>query len=206
MSAEADADGGLTRGAAEMHWAEMPATGPAARVLSLCLDDNLALLRQGARFLEGLGVGDYDRKEERCFASSMGGHYRHVLEHYEAFLAGWSGGRIDYEARPRDLAVETDLRVAQERTTRLAHRLASLRPETLPDSLLVRSESAGAQAAEVWAPSSPLRELEFLLSHSVHHYALVAVIARLQDRPVEADFGMAPSTLRHRQRLVACAR
>lgn len=44
------------------------------------------------------------------------------------------------------------------------------------------------------------------LSHAVHHYALIAVIGRRRDRPVDEDFGVAPSTLKHRRRAgAACA-
>ncbi len=31
-----------------------------------------------------------------------------------------------------------------------------------------------------WTPTSFVRELELLLSHTVHHYALVAVMCRLE--------------------------
>jgi len=48
------------------------------------------------------------------------------------------------------------------------------------------------------ASTSIKRELAFLLSHTIHHYAIVAIICRLQGLSVEDDFGIAPSTLRHR--------
>ena len=47
----------------------------------------------------------------------------------------------------------------------------------------------------VWSRSSLLRELQFALSHTVHHYAIIA--RQLRERGAEpgADFGVAPSTL-----------
>ena len=55
--------------------------------------------------------------------------------------------------------------------------------------------------------TSLARELEFLVSHTVHHYALVAVLAHAHGVIMPADFGMAPSTLKYRQTLsAACAR
>ncbi len=45
--------------------------------------------------------------------------------------------------------------------------------------------------------SSLRRELHFLLSHTVHHYALIAMILARHGVEVEPDFGVAPSTLRH---------
>ncbi len=47
------------------------------------------------------------------------------------------------------------------------------------------------------ATSSITRELDFLLSHTIHHYAIIAVLCRLQNVEVEPDFGVAPSTLRY---------
>ena len=54
--------------------------------------------------------------------------------------------------------------------------------------------------------TSVLRELEFLLSHTIHHYALVAVMARLQGHEPLATFGIAPSTLKYQHAQALCAR
>jgi len=44
------------------------------------------------------------------------------------------------------------------------------------------------------------------LSHTIQHYALVAVMARLQGCGPEASFGIAPSTLKYQQAQAVCAR
>jgi hypothetical protein len=54
--------------------------------------------------------------------------------------------------------------------------------------------------------STVARELQFLLSHTVHHYALIALILRLQGFEPGEEFGVAPSTLAHWRREVVCAR
>jgi hypothetical protein len=57
-----------------------------------------------------------------------------------------------------------------------------------------------------WTHSSARRELQFLLSHTVHHYALIAMICRQYGVGVEEDFGVAPSTLKYRRQMAqACA-
>jgi uncharacterized damage-inducible protein DinB len=48
------------------------------------------------------------------------------------------------------------------------------------------------------------RELVFVLSHTVHHNALIAVMARTLGVSVPDRFGYAPSTLAHLER-PACA-
>ncbi|MFT5050292.1 MAG: hypothetical protein ACI8QZ_001693 [Chlamydiales bacterium] len=44
------------------------------------------------------------------------------------------------------------------------------------------------------------------MSHTVHHFALIAVILRLDGRSVRARFGVTPSTLRHREATRECVR
>jgi hypothetical protein len=58
-------------------------------------------------------------------------------------------------------------------------------------SLAVKQDSV------VWSYSSIGRELQFLLSHTIHHYALIALALRLQGYEPSAEFGVAPSTLQY---------
>ena len=46
--------------------------------------------------------------------------------------------------------------------------------------------------------SSIGRELGFLLSHTIHHCALIAVMMRLRGLATPPGFGVAPATMRHR--------
>jgi len=45
--------------------------------------------------------------------------------------------------------------------------------------------------------SSVSRELQVLSSHTIHHFALIAMTLRLHGVEMDPDFGMAPSTLRY---------
>ena len=49
--------------------------------------------------------------------------------------------------------------------------------------------------ADVWLVSSIGRELQALSSHTIHHFALIAITLRLHGVEVSPDFGMSPSTL-----------
>jgi hypothetical protein len=71
--------------------------------------------------------------------------------------------------------------------------LRSLRPDLSATVLQARQDSPH------WAVTSLERELQFLLSHTVHHFALVALLLRAQGFEVSADFGVAPSTLAYWQ-------
>ena len=165
----------------------------ALRPTELAARDNIAALQQGRALLKGLPPEIYRRRAAECFNSSIGGHMRHVLDHYSSLLEGLGSGQVDYEARTRDARIEADPAFAIDILDGLCGHMEGLSQNA---QLAVRSECCGEQAP-VWAETSLLRELEFSLSHTVHHYALIAVMAGLAGMPVPGNFGMAPSTLRH---------
>jgi hypothetical protein len=110
-------------------------------------------------------------------------------------------GEIDYEDRPRDPLIEGNPRYAAGVMEEISDRLIAL-GATLPNhSLQLCAETTEG----VMTGTSVLRELEFLLSHTIHHYALVAVMARLQGCEPEATFGVAPSTIKFQQSQAVCA-
>lgn len=170
--------------------------------LQQLLRDNIALLDQALDLLAGMQDADYDRSPEGLDPHRVGGHLRHCLEFYECFLDGYEAGFVDYDSRRRDLRVEHEKDSAILRTMQTIDRLASARLCAAP-ALLVRVEgAAGSQPVE----SSVARELGFLLSHTIHHFALIAVTMQALGLRVEPGFGVSSSTLRHRAEAAACAR
>jgi hypothetical protein len=136
----------------------------------------------------------YVRRVAAVFDTSIGAHVRHNVDHYLSFLDGVAAGRIDYHTRARDSGIESELAQGLWSLQEVARRLQGL--PSFSQLLLVRAE--GPPGQDVWQVSSAARELEFLLSHTVHHHALIAVICRNMGIPVEDGFGIAPSTLRYR--------
>ena len=160
------------------------------------LDGNLLLLRQGIELLERLSDSDY--RDAAVDRSSVGAQYRHILDHYRCLLDGAPEGRIDYDRRQRDPDLETDRPAAARATHALVDRLLLLARST-PSLPLMVHQAAGSGVRAEPHPSSLGRELLFLVSHTVHHYAIVKLL--LAERGVECDpdLGVAPSTLAHRQ-------
>jgi hypothetical protein len=70
-----------------------------------------------------------------------------------------------------------------------------------PVGLLVKMDCGGDEIE--WQPSTTGRELQFLVSHTVHHFAMIGGICRALEVEMEENFGVAPSTLRHRAQLEA---
>ncbi|MGF1482857.1 MAG: DinB family protein [Opitutales bacterium] len=161
------------------------------------IDDNVAILQQGVQLLRRLSSEQYNRKFPVCFNSSVGGHIRHNFDHTLNFVNGWPEGFVDYDARQRNPRVETDPEAAAQSIEACIDRLGVLKAHDLENPVRVKMDSGAAQESDCWSQSTVRRELQFLISHTVHHYALIATLCALMDVAVTSDFGVAPSTLRH---------
>ncbi|HUL69709.1 MAG TPA: hypothetical protein VLT17_05640 [Gemmatimonadales bacterium] len=154
------------------------------------------------------GIDALDRHGEALFRApaSTGPHFRHILDHYRCFLRGLPSGRIDYDARDRDPMLETDPAQTRAALAEVSRELSELEPVQRDHRILVHvATSADEDSAADWASSTIKRELLFLQSHTVHHFALIALLARTAGIELGEDFGVAPSTLAHRKRTLACA-
>ena len=125
-------------------------------------------------------------------AASIGAHFRHNIDFAGNFLGGLESGKINYNERDRDLRIETSREYAKDRMRFLIKSLRDLSGEKIAEAVLVSSEVE----ENVWHESSVSRELEFLHSHTVHHYALIVEKLKSQGREIDSDFGVAPSTLK----------
>lgn len=172
--------------------------------MDLIYDDSIACLQQGVRLLIDIPAETYTFQSEDTLNSTVGGHFRHNIDHYISFLSGLDEGRVDYDARARNPKVENNPESARHCIEKIVRDLEALPASILDAPLLVKMDSGAG--TEPWSHSTARRELQFLLSHTVHHYALIAIICRMLGTATPVDFGVAPSTLKHRERAsTACA-
>ena len=170
-------------------------------------EGNVAFLRQGADLIDRLTDEQYTNAPESFSRGGVGAHFRHIIDHYDSFLAGLDRGRIDYDARHRDPRVESDRAFALSKLEAICQRTVGLDPRlaTAPiEATLLCGEPAGS--ISTWSATSVTRELQFLASHTVHHYAVIAAMLRPQGVEPGDDFGVAPSTLEYERGNAACAR
>lgn len=161
------------------------------------VEQNLHFLRQGADLIRLLNDETYARPtSDRPRAAGVGPHFRHCLDFYRCFLRDLRGGRIDYDARDRKPELETDVPAALAEIEGIMTELASIRDEEGQRVVEVHhDEMVGEESATSWQRSTVARELRFLASHTVHHYALIAHLARQQGTEPGEEFGVAPATL-----------
>ena len=146
-------------------------------------------LRRGLELLAGLDAELYAKPID---GSSVGAHFRHNFDFASAIIDGFRTGRIDYCDRERDTRIEKDAKHAVRVFESLISDLENLEFGNDEPEILIRSEVH----EQAWLPSSASRELEFVHSHTVHHYALIAAKLSRVGVDVAPEFGVAPSTLR----------
>ena len=158
---------------------------------------NSVILKQGISLLERHSQETYTATDPEVFGSSIGAHARHVLDHYSSLLAGVGSGVVDYDNRIRNTRVETELEAGVSEFKRILGLIQSL--ETREDIVLDVKVSSSVEEGNETCRSSVGRELQFLVSHTVHHFALISIASRLQGVFPDASFGVAPSTLKYLQ-------
>ncbi len=165
---------------------------------SVLIATNIRWLRQALGLLEQLEDTVYSTAAPGFAPHRVGGHLRHVLEFYQCFLEGLDSSHIDYDSRRRDEALELSRAGASKAIRSVIHALetrSGVREERI---VWVRLEDAEeTRVRDTFMESSLSRELQVLSSHTIHHFALIAMTLRAHGIQIDPDFGMAPSTLRH---------
>lgn len=157
------------------------------------------VIQRGETLLVTLSDEQYSQKIPAAYDASIGGHYRHCLDHFKAFFDGLETGTMDYDARARDPRLENDRALALTLTQTLSAQAASLPASAFDRSIQVRCQTSYTDVGEAVANSTVAREAMFCVSHAVHHHALIGMMCSLLHVPLPPDFGVAPSTKKHRE-------
>ncbi len=150
-------------------------------------------LAQCDQLLELLDTESYAAQTETT--SSVGAHVRHILDRYQCFFAGTQSGIIDYDARKRDKSIESNLEAASFALTSLMRRIESIDLGKFLGTQVQVRESVHPESPLAEIPSTFDRELMGLISHSTHHLAIIALIAKALGYELPEDFGKAASTI-----------
>lgn len=102
--------------------------------------------------------------------------------------------KINYDLRERDLKLETNRKAVINVLRNIIDSIQTfeLNPELINKKIEVKSNEGIGDGVSPWSVSSIRRELQFLISHTVHHYALIGLILKTMDVTVPEDFGVAP--------------
>ena len=157
----------------------------------------LETLRQGQSLLAEMSDELYIRKVPAAFNASIGGHYRHCLDHFRILLAAAAAGDLNYDQRERGTPIETDRLAALNLTRQLLEGYANLDAALLARPLVVTCKTSYATRGSQFSPSTVGREIMYSVAHAVHHYALIGVMGAILGSAMPPVFDIAPSTLKH---------
>jgi hypothetical protein len=164
------------------------------------ITSNVRLLTQGLDLIERLDDASYSRTNVALSLNSAGSHFRHCIDFYNCLLETIGTGRINYDLRSRNEVVERNRELAIAQIEKIIEKLGRLSLADGQKELHVVLEGSSPGGPSAWSRSSVMRELQSLLSHTRHHYALIALSLRLQGVEPSKEFGVAPSTLEYWRR------
>ena len=161
------------------------------------------VLLQGLGLLFELHDHAYSHVAAAPLNASVGQHYRHVLEHFQSLIVGMRAGEINYDARERNPRLQGEVTYASIATCDVLRALKRYSEETLARPCkVINSVGYGASKPSTFE-SNVSRELAYCIGHAIHHYAIVRLICHEIGVTVPNEFGVAPSTLRHRASIAA---
>ena len=159
----------------------------------------LETLNQGETLLQEMDDAIYTCKMETAFNASMGGHYRHCLDHFRSLLEAVTFDELNYDHRERDTLIEKDRFAALNATRFLRESYEGLSGICLNRKVVVRCKTSYAASGSQISESTLGREIMYVVAHAVHHYALMGVMGGLLGLKMPPGFGVAPSTLKHQK-------
>lgn len=151
-------------------------------------------LVQLAQTLDLLTTEQYTQKCEALNGSTIGGHTRHVIELYQCLLNGYHTGKVNYEKRKRDIAVESCNKLACELLNGITKAI-----DKENRHLLLEGCFSSIADEDYTIATNYFREVIYNLEHTIHHMALIRIgINALRAFTLPENFGVAPSTIKNK--------
>jgi hypothetical protein len=145
---------------------------------------------------------DFTKPSKSLSNATIGQHIRHTIEFFVCFQEGYAAGVINYDKRRHDKLIESDKSVALESIQSCTQFVKSLSSnEMLKLEVGYDPEKREFSTVE----TNTMRELVYNIEHAVHHMAIIKIgvkeVAPYLSLP--QDFGVAASTIRHKEHVNA---
>lgn len=157
------------------------------------------ILDQGLSVLEKISDKDYCTSLPLVYGGTIGGHYRHVLEHFSTLLKSLDQAVVDYDLRERNEAIESQRLAAIDATLELRKAWAKVEDAKYDLPIHLQGNISSSQSEKASMQSSYGREVAYTIAHAHHHFAIIGVMCALLNNPQSNDFGVAPSTLKFKK-------
>ena len=167
------------------------------------LTSNIVQLEDIRTLLGKVPEGVYSMERDVLSSASIGQHVRHLLEFYVTLQQGFKTNVVCYDARARDLRIETDVSYAIQVVEKSIRFMSSSFFDDISHkrTITLRASYGVEFPVDIDIDTTVERELAFCLDHAIHHLAIIkiALIDGGVDLDLGAGLGVASSTLRYRQ-------
>lgn len=161
-------------------------------------NQNVAKLIEMKNLLSKLPKSMYIKPKNILSGSSIGQHFRHIVEFYLCLEKGIGQNKVCYDDRKRDFLLESNITY----TLNILDYLITLFTKSIEDKALILMANHDTDENEYSEIHTSLyREMTYALDHTIHHLAIIK-IALLDEKDFEdldENFGVAPSTIRYRK-------
>ncbi|MCK5674709.1 MAG: hypothetical protein KAH95_15120 [Spirochaetales bacterium] len=170
-------------------------------ILTSLIEENRSQLSAGVVILEKISMEHYVFSEDSDspWMSGVGKHFRHIIDFYDRFIDQFP--LVNYDLRNRDLEIETNKEAAINRINFLSNALLIFELKEGTEKITLYQGDIPNNNNEFIVSSSLGRELRYLIEHTVHHFAIIAMFLKHYGYSVPLGFGVAKSTLDYEAKL-----
>ncbi len=148
---------------------------------------------------------DFAKPSTTLSGSTIGQHLRHTLEFFICLEKGFEKGIVNYDKRAHDKLIESDKFIALATISRIQQFIEAQKSDR--KLLLEVGYEQGTENHET-IQTNYFRELTYNIEHAVHHMAIMKIgireVAPYVSLPY--DFGVAVSTIRHQEAVLAAVK
>lgn len=149
-------------------------------------------LNELVSFLNQISNDDFTSPCKNLSNSTIGEHTRHIIEMFQCLENQYESGVVNYDKRNRDYKIQTDTGFALQCIVDVKNQLEK------KDKKITLQQIVDGE--ELYIESNYFRELLYNLEHCIHHQALIKVaVLQLEHLQIDADFGVARSTIEYRK-------
>lgn len=165
--------------------------------MTLLQQTNQHILTQLRDLINTVSYEAYSSPLALLHGSSVGQHVRHTLEFYQCLFEQVPLGFVDYDARNRDLRLETDLAFS----TVFVEQLMEWLNQPIEEVYLSMKVFFGEESQEV--QTTLTRELVYMAEHAIHHFAIIKIALKEEfpEITLPSNFGVAYSTIKYQKSL-----
>jgi len=163
-----------------------------------CSNSSKYIFNQINEILNLLDESHYSEPLTIFNGSTLGQHFRHILDFYSCVVKGGIHGEVNYAMRDRSVSIESNIKLAQDHFKELQSQIDTLSDDQVLAVVTDFHEDTVSQHDIV--KSTIGRELMYAYDHAIHHLAMIKIGIRdnYHHLNIDQSMGVASSTIKHR--------